>query len=133
MVVERVGEEELSLFVECGDQWVPSKANIAEFPSRASRSTVCATFARVLGGEDPADFARDRPGPALPFYPELAGPTARARRERALEDLAHTVAQGGRIRLMCVCSMLPQAMLRHVVSHTRARARAHELAAPRDG
>eukprot|EP00962_Isochrysis_galbana_P037090 scaffold12924_cov125-Isochrysis_galbana.AAC.9 len=67
----------------------------------ASRPTVCDAFARVLRGEDPADVARDRPGPALPFYAELAGSAARTRRERALEDLACTVAQGGRIRLLC--------------------------------
>mmetsp|Transcript_29466 Transcript_29466/g.93809 ORF Transcript_29466/g.93809 Transcript_29466/m.93809 type:complete len:211 (+) Transcript_29466:386-1018(+) len=96
----------------------------------ASRPTVCDAFARVLRGEDPAHVARDRPGPPLPFYAELAGPAARDRRERALEDLARTVAQGGRIRLLCVC-FPKQCHAMSIAVHVRARA--HQLAAPRTG
>jgi hypothetical protein len=89
----------------------------------ASRSAVCSAFARLLTGEDRAHVARDREGPALPVYTDLASPAANARRQRAIEDLARVVANGGRIRLMCVC--FPRqchAML--IAKHVRARAEA---------
>eukprot|EP00962_Isochrysis_galbana_P051288 scaffold22672_cov108-Isochrysis_galbana.AAC.1 len=96
-------------------------------PSRSPpelRAPPCATpspASSVARTQPTSHVAGDRPGPPLPFYAELAGPAARTRRERAIEDLAHTVAQGGRIRLLCVC-MLSQTMPRHV--HSRAHARA---------
>jgi hypothetical protein len=59
----------------------------------ASRSAVCSAFARVLNGEDPAHVARDREGPALRIYTELASPAADARRRRAIALPIYTEAR----------------------------------------
>jgi hypothetical protein len=86
--------------------------------SRLLRIRACAQ------GQYTAHVARDKEGPALILYAELASPAAHARRERALEYLARVVAGRGThsTPVRVLSQAMPHAM--SIAKHLRARAEA---------